>query len=228
MIWENLLYLIVGMMLGLFVAGLIARSMIQRQHDISEALREGKQASAAQMDSLQREIGALRQQAQEQQEILRHESEHRAGAEAESRRIPALENALVAERNHAACLQTELAALQGQLAELGERLEQERLRGNEKLALLDDARQRLGDAFQSLSAEALRRNNQSFLELARENLERFQESAKTDWEGRQKAVGQLVEPIRESLEKVGTRIDAMEKTRVDAYSALNEQIRGLV
>ncbi|MEB8476756.1 DNA recombination protein RmuC, partial [Acidithiobacillus ferriphilus] len=150
MIWENLLYLIVGMMLGLLAAGLIARSMIQRQHDISEALREGKQATAAQMDSLQREITALRQQAQEQQEILRHESEHRASAEAESRRVPILENTLVTERNHAVRLQTELAALQGQLAELGERLEQERLRGNEKLALLEDARQRLGDAFQSL------------------------------------------------------------------------------
>ena len=228
MIWENLLYLIVGMMLGLVVAGLVARGMIQRQQDISAALREGKQTSAEQMDSLQREITALRQQAQEQQEILRHESENRASAEAESRRVPILENTLVTERNHAVRLQTELAALQGQLAELSERLEQERLRGNEKLALLEDARQRLGDAFQSLSAEALRRNNQSFLELARENLERFQENAKTDWEGRQKAVGQLVEPIRESLEKVGTRIDAMEKTRVDAYSALNEQIRGLV
>ncbi|HUX19501.1 MAG TPA: DNA recombination protein RmuC [Acidithiobacillus sp.] len=228
MIWENLLYLIVGIMLGLVLAGLVARSMIQRQQDISAALREGGQTSAEQMGSLQREITALRQRSQEQQEILRHESENRASAEAESRRVPILENTLMTERNNAARLQTELAALQGQLAELGERLEQERLRGNEKLALLEDARQRLGDAFQSLSAEALRRNNQSFLELARENLERFQENAKTDWEGRQKAVGQLVEPIRESLEKVGTRIDAMEKTRVDAYSALNEQIRGLV
>ncbi|MBU2857576.1 DNA recombination protein RmuC [Acidithiobacillus ferrooxidans] len=228
MIWENLLYLIVGVVLGLTVAGLVARSMIQRQQDISAALREGQQASAARTESLQHEINALRQQAREQQEILRHESESRAAAEAESRRIPALENALVAERGNTARLQTENSAIRGQLAELGERLEQERLRGAEKLALLEDARQRLGDAFQSLSAEALRRNNQSFLELARENLERFQESAKTDWEGRQKAVGQLVEPIRESLEKVGTRIDAMEKTRVDAYGALNEQIRGLV
>ena len=185
MIWENLLYLIIGVVLGLVVAGLVARSMIQRQQDISAALREGQQASAAQMESLQYEINALRQQAREQQEVLRHESESRAAAEAESRRIPALENALVAERGNTARLQTENSAIHGQLAELGERLEQERLRGTEKLALLEDARQRLGDAFQSLSAEALRRNNQSFLELARENLERFQESAKTDWEGRQ-------------------------------------------
>ena len=63
MIWENLFYLIIGVVLGLMVAGLVARSMIQRQQDISAALREGQQASAAQTESLQHEINALRQQA---------------------------------------------------------------------------------------------------------------------------------------------------------------------
>ncbi len=228
MTWENLPYLVIGMLLGLIVAGLVARGVSQRQQAASDAFRGAQQISAAQLETAQRELSVLRQHLQEAQEALRHESERRASAEAESRRIPALEEAIVAERGNTTRLQAEMVTRQGQWAELTERLEQERKSNAEKLRLLEEARQRLGDAFQSLSAEALRRNNQSFLELARENLERFQESAKTDWEGRQKAVGQLVEPIRESLDKVGTRLDAMERTRIDAYSALNEQLRGLV
>ena len=46
------------------------------------------------------------------------------------------------------------------------RLEAERQGSAEKLALLARAESRLREAFSSLSAEALRQNNQSFLDLA--------------------------------------------------------------
>ena len=71
-------------------------------------------------------------------------------------------------------------------------------------------------------------NNQSFLQLATASLEKFQERAQGDLEARQKAVDALVQPIRESLEKVDGKLGEIEKTRESAYSALNEQLRGLV
>src|SRR5437867_3657377 len=80
----------------------------------------------------------------------------------------------------AAALEAECAELQRRTAELAvskERLaaelEHERRAGTEKLALLADAETKLREAFQSLSAEALRQNNQSFLDLARTSLGEF-------------------------------------------------------
>jgi len=111
---------------------------------------------------------------------------------------------------------------------LEERLSQQERQTQEKLALLEQAQVRLSEHFRSLSAEALRNNNQSFLDLAKTTLEKFQEGAKSDLEARQKAVHELVRPLKESLEKVDGKLGEMEKARVSAYSALNEQLKGLV
>ncbi len=124
-------------------------------------------------------------------------------------------------------LQSERATLQARHAELQTRLEEERKAAEAKLALLEEARQKLADAFKALSAEALRSNNQSFLELARTLLEKYQEGAKGDLEGRQKAIDQLVKPLRESLDKVDARIAELEKTRAGAYAGLTEQLQSL-
>ncbi len=104
----------------------------------------------------------------------------------------------------------------------------ERKSAAEKLALLDDAQRKLADAFKALSSDALRSNNQAFLELARTQLGEFQQGARSDLEARQKAVDELVKPIRESLAKVDGKLGELEKERVSAYAALNEQVKGLV
>jgi len=124
-------------------------------------------------------------------------------------------------------LQTEAAGLRTQLAELKTRLEEERKAATAQLALLNEAQQKLSDAFKALSADALMSNNQSVLELAKTTLEKFQEGAKGDLEGRQKAIGELVKPLKESLEKVDTRIQELEKARTGAYAGLTEQIKAL-
>ncbi|WP_414040666.1 DNA recombination protein RmuC [Acidithiobacillus sp. M4-SHS-6] len=217
-IWEFFLIFLAGLLLGLAIQYVLSRQNLRRQEDSTKTLQS----------QLEQVISELRSQLQEQQTALLKQNELRVRAETENQQIPSLHAALHSAQAETGQLRQTLGSLQGQLAELQERLEQERLRSTEKLTVLEEARQRLADTFQSLSADALRRNNQSFLELARENLERFQENAKTDWEGRQKAVDQLIEPIRASMEKVGQRMEAMEKTRIDAYGALNEQLRGLV
>ncbi len=135
----------------------------------------------------------------------------------------------------AAALETELAARQRDLNEIGalkERLatelEHERRGGAEKLALLAEAERNLREAFQSLSAEALRQNNQSFLDLAKTSLGEFQRTAIDDLESRRQAIGELVGPVRESLDKVDAKLQAVERDRVGAYASLSEQVRSLV
>src|SRR5262245_25562387 len=58
----------------------------------------------------------------------------------------------------------------------------------------------------ALSAEVLERNQRSFADMAKSTLA----------------------PVRESLDKVDSKIQDLEKSRVGAYATLTEQIRGLV
>jgi DNA recombination protein RmuC len=112
-------------------------------------------------------------------------------------------------------------------AELATRLEEERRAAAEKLALLDQAQAKLSDSFKALSAESLRHNNQSFLDLAKSTLEKFQEGAKGDLTQRQQAIDALMKPIKETLEKVGGSLGELEKARVGAYAELKEQVKSL-
>lgn len=119
------------------------------------------------------------------------------------------------------------ARLERELARLGQQLSDERAAASEKLQLLASAEKQLGQAFQALSAEALRNNNRSFLELAQTSLREFQTQATTDLETRQKAIDELVRPIRESLEQVDAKIGEVEKARIGAYGALSEQVKSM-
>jgi len=112
-------------------------------------------------------------------------------------------------------------------AVLQTRLEEERKANQEKITLINNAETKLADAFKALSADALRNNNQSFLDLAKQNLEAFQQNAKGELERRQSAIGDLIKPLKESLEKVDGKIGELEKNRVGAYSELREQVKNL-
>jgi DNA recombination protein RmuC len=83
----------------------------------------------------------------------------------------------------------------------------------------------LRESFAALSADALQRNNQSFLDLARASLGEFQRGAASELEKRQQAVDALVAPIRDSLERMGEKLGAIEKERHGHYSALVQQLR---
>jgi len=86
---------------------------------------------------------------------------------------------------------------------------------------------RLRDAFASLSAEALRQNNQSFLDLAQTKLGSFQQSASYEFDKRQRAVDDLVRPIHEALSRVDGKLQQVEKDRVSNYAGLLEQVKAM-
>ena len=161
-----------------------------------------------------------------QNELL-GESNKRAAAESQNNRIPTLLAELEEQRGQNAALQGEITVLKETQATLTTTLQKERKASEEKLALLSDAQQKLSDAFKALSADALKSNNQSFLELAKTALESFQKGAQTDLESRQKAIDELVKPLKESLEKVDGKIALIEKERTMAYSTLTEQVKSL-
>lgn len=120
-----------------------------------------------------------------------------------------------------------LTSLRTASARLEADLDNERRASAEKLQLLEGAEKKLREAFQALSAEALRDNNQTFLDLARASLGEFQKSAETDLEARQKAVTEMVKPVQDSLKQVDDQLRGLETIRVEAYSTLTQQVRSM-
>src|SRR5215210_5684934 len=91
-------------------------------------------------------------------------------------------------------------------------LDHERSAAAEKVALLERAKAEFADAFKALAAEALRGNNESFLQLARTQLEE-----------KEKAVEHLVAPLKASLERVDGQFRVLDQAR----GALVEQLTTL-
>ncbi len=139
--------------------------------------------------------------------------------------IAALEQRLDRAEAERRALAESLATSQQELARVSTSLDHERRSLEEKVAVLEHARQELTTSFKALSSDALADNNQRFLELARSTLERYQTQAKDDFKGRTETVEQLVKPIRESLEKVDGQLRQVEQGRRQAYGALTEQVR---
>ncbi len=186
-----------GLAVGAVLVWLFLRPAAQRAYE------RGQGAAAAEIAQLRERIGGREAQLQEARQSAERAAEQLAQAQAE------------------------ISALKAQRAELETRLGEERRAAEEKLALLEEARQKLSDAFKALSADALRSNNQSFLELAKATLEKFQEGAKGDLEGRQKAIGELVKPLKESLEKVDAKVAELEKARAGAYGKIETLIQSM-
>jgi DNA recombination protein RmuC len=113
------------------------------------------------------------------------------------------------------------------IAQLETLIEQERKNSLEKVQWLSHTQKQLTDSFKSLSLDALKNNNQSFLDLATARLEKYQEGAKLDLNQRQKAIDELVKPLRESLEKVDLTHQEIKKSLVVTHTSLTEQVRSL-
>lgn len=82
--------------------------------------------------------------------------------------------------------------------------------------------------FQSLAGEALKANNESFLTLAKTQIEKFQIVAQKDLEQRQQGIEQLVKPVRESLERVDLKLQEVERSRARADESIFQQVKSLI
>lgn len=158
---------------------------------------------------------------------LETEQQKRAAAEEKNRQIPEMQDEMRSLLQQNTELTDKNTRYQAIIAELETRMHAQNQAMEEKMLLLNEAQLRLADAFKALSAEALHQNNQSFIDLARSTLEKYQEGARSDLEMRQKAIFQMVEPLRETLQKVDEQIRSIEKDRNMAFGSLTEQLKNL-
>jgi DNA recombination protein RmuC len=110
------------------------------------------------------------------------------------------------------------AVAETQAAETVKRMEEEKL-------LLAQARHELAEAFQALSGEALKQNNEAFLSLAKTTFHALHAEAKGDLAQRQQAIDDLVKPLSESLHRYDEQLRQLEQSRQAAYGGLDQHLK---
>jgi len=97
----------------------------------------------------------------------------------------------------------------------------------EREAAFELANAKLTQAFTDISNRSLRANSDTFLKLAEQNLGTHQEKAKRELSEREKAVEELVKPIRDSLDASQKQITELEKSRSEAYGSIRSQLEAM-
>ncbi len=108
--------------------------------------------------------------------------------------------------------------------ELELRLKSQETIEREREHALELANAKLMQSFADLSTRSLRDNSTSFLQLAEQHLNVHSEKAKRELSEREKAVENLVKPIRDALEASRRQIDELERTRREAYGGIHAQL----
>ena len=120
-------------------------------------------------------------------------------------RVSSLEAQLEAAQEHGRRLGMQSAELEHDIDVLRDQLadaQQRAVAYEAEARVMGESKQALENAFKSLSADALKSNNQQFLNLAREA---------------------LVAPVKASLDRVDEKIVALERAREQAYGEIRQQ-----
>lgn len=87
----------------------------------------------------------------------------------------------------------------------------------EKLELVERMHGAFAEQLKGISADALKQNNETFMQQAIHTFDHKQEVIK-----------ELLKPVRETLDKFDGKIGEIEKARIGAYCALKEQVSSLI
>ena len=195
----QVVYLIVGLFGGLFIGAVFAYLLTRGKGD-SAAAQALKLEFEAERSRLQTELGGAKKSLEEQK-TLTNQKEAQVGT-----------------------LNSKLFSLSEQKTTLEVNLQNEIRNAAEKLNIVNEAQQKMSDAFTALSKQALDQNNVTFVNHAEEVFKRFQESAQSDLHKRQEKISEIITPVRESLALVDSRIGDIERERLTAYAQIGEQI----
>ncbi|MBX9666684.1 MAG: DNA recombination protein RmuC [Candidatus Obscuribacterales bacterium] len=232
---ENIAFLICGLAIGALVVWLFSKSQAASQMErATSTLKSELAAIRSRLEDREKSLedqkklsGQTQEQLQDYMQKLSNVQALLAAADERNQQIVSLQAEVKARQERLDSLSSEVLNLRQKISVLETARENERQSAEEKLQLLDKAQRQLAESFQALSSQALKSNNQAFLDLAKTHLEKFQEGAKTDLEQRQKSIDELVKPLKESLVNVDSKIQDLEKERINAYSGLKEQISAL-
>jgi DNA recombination protein RmuC len=189
-------FLLLGLLIGIVVGWLLRSS--RTGPDLAVLKQRAEQAESQLHQAARQKDSAL--------EELREESSRRASFEALALGIPDLQKEIESRSLMLAQQGRTILEITTEKESVAATLEAERRGFAEKLKLLEEAKSALSDAFNALSANALRSNSEEFLKLAQAS----------------------VAPIKEALGKFDTKIQALEVAREGAYQGLLQQVSQLL
>lgn len=232
----HILTFLLGCALGGLVAWVLAKSRIgaQLSRDLTERsaeiarLQEVIHGTEKELQDRNGRIADLQAELNRAEASILKISEERSAANAKLEQMHQIEQALEEKTSETRGLSATLTELKAKQATLETIIDKERMATEEKLQLLEKAKEQLTDTFQAISATALKESHESFLQLAKATLGKYQEGAERDLELRQKEVKQIVEPVKESLEKYDRQVQEMERIRQKAYGSLSQQVESLM
>ena len=114
-----------------------------------------------------------------------------------------------------------------ELIELRAALTNEHALHASKVAAFEHANQQMAERFAALSKQALQDNNELFLKLADQNLQKQHNIANNDLAARQKSIETLIKPIHEALQKTEQQLHSLEKQRQEAYGSLKQHLHSV-
>jgi DNA recombination protein RmuC len=234
-----------GLAIGAAVAWFLLRDAAARLHADLQVAQAAERERAD-------EIAEARAEGENWRGKFESERLERARFETEARRVAGLDAELQQIRSRAAALAIESSALQVEAdrvpgledrvsalsndatelkaanAQLRTQLQEQALAHSEKIAVLTEVRGEIEKDLKNITADALRANQGTFLELANEVFEKHKAGAAVDLEARQKAVQALVAPLQEALQTYRQHVDDMEKERSHSYGVLSAELKGVV
>jgi DNA recombination protein RmuC len=97
----------------------------------------------------------------------------------------------------------------------------------EKLQWVEQAQERMREAFEALASEVLRSNSDEFRKHAYEQVEALLNQVKGDWETRKVELRNIVDPLKDNLEALDGHVRELEQKREGAYQGLQSQLHQL-
>ena len=131
------------------------------------------------------------------------------------------------ERSELMQVRTALASASHAQAVAETRVEETTKHLDEQKGLLAQARHELTETFRALSGEALKTNNEAFLNLAKSSFETLRAEAKGELSQRQQAIDDLVKPLHGALQRYEDQVHQMECSRQSAYGGLDQHLKQL-
>lgn len=117
--------------------------------------------------------------------------------------------------------------LEAEADDLRDKIKNQETVQSERDAAFQAANAELARSFAMLANRSLQSNSETFLRLAEQKMSVQNEQAKRELSEREKAVENLVKPIREALQASQKQIDALEKSRSEAYGSIRAQLEAM-
>jgi len=223
-------------LLGLLLGWLLAKyrltpALVKSNTEVTAHL-EALQEKKARIGDLTNRLAASQADTKALTNQLFDVSQERSAALSKLEQMTSLQVALTARDQELSDLRTTVSDLREQIATLETTIDKEKDSFedsfDEKISLLQELRGSLTETYKALSAGALRENNQVFIDLAKSTFSKYLDSAKTDFDARGKAVKESILPLHEALNRYDQHIQAMERSRENAYGGLSAQVQSLI